>query len=90
MELENGSIPPGNTTIAKASMKHRKSAPVSVNDFLLLCVLGKGTYAKVILVRRKDNQQIYALKVLKKSYIQKRNQQSKVQSEKEILVSSKF
>jgi serine/threonine protein kinase len=36
---------------------------------LLLSVIGKGSYAKVLLVRYKKDDQIYAMKVLKKKYI---------------------
>lgn len=48
-------------------MKNEKS--VSLQDFTLLTLIGKGSYAKVVLVRKKSNNQIYALKILKKSYI---------------------
>jgi hypothetical protein len=40
----------------------------------------------VVLVRKKDNNQIYALKMLKKSYIQKRKQINHIISERNILV----
>lgn len=36
---------------------------------MLLSVIGKGSYAKVLLVRYKKDDQIYAMKVLKKKYI---------------------
>jgi serum/glucocorticoid-regulated kinase 2 len=39
---------------------------ISIEDFTLITVLGKGSYAKVILVRKKDNNKIYAMKVIKK------------------------
>jgi serum/glucocorticoid-regulated kinase 2 len=41
----------------------------TIDDFNLLTVLGKGLYGKVFLVREIENQQVYALKVLKKSLI---------------------
>lgn len=41
----------------------------SVKDFTLLSVIGKGTYAKVLLVRSKKDNQVYAMKSLKKKYI---------------------
>lgn len=34
-----------------------------------ISVIGKGTYAKVLLVRNKNDQQLYAMKVLKKKYV---------------------
>ena len=42
----------------------------SVEDYTPLSVIGRGTYAKVLLVRSKDDGQVYAImKVLKKKYI---------------------
>lgn len=40
-----------------------------VKDFTLLKVLGTGTYGKVMLVRHKQTEKLYAMKVLKKSVI---------------------
>jgi serum/glucocorticoid-regulated kinase 2 len=45
------------------------NSSISINDFSLLTVIGKGSYAKVILVKKKDNNKIYAMKILKKKYI---------------------
>ena len=39
---------------------------VSLNDFSMLSMIGIGNYAKVILVRRKSNGRIYAMKIVKK------------------------
>ena len=36
----------------------------------MLSVIGKGSYAKVVMVRKKDDGVIYALKVLKKCKIE--------------------
>ena len=44
----------------------------------MLSVIGKGSYAKVILVRRKDNGQLYAIKSMKKKYIEQKNQVKRV------------
>ncbi len=46
----------------------------SVDDFIMLSQIGKGTYAKVILVRYKADNKLYALKMLKKKYIIEKNQ----------------
>jgi serine/threonine protein kinase len=45
-----------------------------VDDYNRLSVIGKGTYAKVLLVRSKVDKQVYAMKVLKKKYIIEKNQ----------------
>lgn len=39
---------------------------ISIDDFQLIKVIGRGTFGKVFMVRKKDNTQIYAMKVLKK------------------------
>jgi serine/threonine protein kinase len=46
----------------------------SLEDYKALSVIGRGTYAKVLLVRNKNDKQVYALKVLKKKYILEKNQ----------------
>lgn len=45
----------------------------TVDDFNILTVLGKGLYGKVFLVREIETQSIYAMKVLKKSIIERKN-----------------
>jgi len=49
-------------------------APPSMNDFSVLSVIGKGTYAKVMLVRHLRDNALYAMKVLKKKYILQKHQ----------------
>lgn len=57
----------------------------SIKDYHLLAVIGKGTYAKVLLVRSKKDGQTYAMKVLKKKYIMEKNQSQNIMTEKNIL-----
>jgi serine/threonine protein kinase len=64
---------------------------VTVDDFDLLQVVGKGAFGKVFLVRRKqagvrkDKGQVYAMKVLLKSYVYHKNQVEHTQAERRIL-----
>lgn len=39
---------------------------ISKDDFHLIKVIGRGTFGKVFMVRKKDTNVIYAMKVLKK------------------------
>lgn len=55
---------------------------------MLLSVIGKGSYAKVILVKKKDTGEILAMKVLKKEMIERRKQGEHVKTERDVLVSS--
>jgi len=58
---------------------------VSVKDFDLLNVVGKGSFGKVLQVRKKDNGRIYAMKVLNKKTILERNELEHTKAEKNIL-----
>jgi len=45
---------------------------VGLEDFSLIKVIGKGTFAKVVLVKKTDSKQLYALKVIKKRKIKEK------------------
>ena len=51
----------------------------------MISVIGKGAYGKVILVEKKDTKVLYAMKVLKKAEIIKRNQVEHTMTERRIL-----
>lgn len=57
----------------------------SLDDYTRISVIGKGTYAKVLLVRSKVDSQVYAMKMLKKKYIVEKNQEKNIMTEKNIL-----
>ena len=42
---------------------------LGLGDFDLIRVIGRGSYAKVLLVRLKKNKQVYAMKVVKKELV---------------------
>jgi protein-serine/threonine kinase len=50
-----------------------------------LKVIGKGSYGKVLLVQKNENKEIYAMKVLKKKAMIKRNQVNHIKSERRIM-----
>ncbi|KAF2068108.1 hypothetical protein CYY_010566 [Polysphondylium violaceum] len=58
---------------------------VTKDDFELLTVIGKGSFGKVMQVKKKDDQKIYAMKVLRKDAIIARKQVNHTKSEKTIL-----
>lgn len=47
---------------------------MTVDDFELIKVIGKGSFGKVLLVKKKDDGQVYAMKILKKDQIIKRKE----------------
>lgn len=49
-----------------------------LEQFNTLCVIGKGSYAKVVLVRRKTTGVLYALKSMKKKYIEQKKQEDRI------------
>ena len=70
----------------KLNQENKSKEKISLSSFSLLTVIGKGSYAKVVLVKKKDTKKIYALKILKKGHIQARNQIPHIKAERTILV----
>jgi serine/threonine protein kinase len=60
-------------------------AKVSKDDFELLTVIGKGSFGKVMQVKKKDDGRIFAMKVLRKEAIIARKQVAHTRAEKSIL-----
>ena len=52
---------------------------LTLDNFNMLSVIGKGSYAKVVLVKKKGEEidRVYAMKILKKKYIEKRKQENR-------------
>lgn len=46
---------------------------ISKDDFKFIKVIGRGTFGKVFMVKKKDDMQVYAMKVLKKQQVAQRN-----------------
>ena len=72
-----------NTAILENIMEMQKT--LSIDDFHMVSVIGKGAYAKVFLVKKKKTGQIFAMKVLKKEKIEKEKQEGQVIIERKIL-----
>ncbi|EKV08242.1 CAMP-dependent protein kinase-like, putative [Penicillium digitatum PHI26] len=59
---------------------------VGPNDFLVLKLIGKGTFGQVYQVKKKDTQRIYAMKVLSKKVIIQKKEVIHTLGERNILV----
>ena len=73
------------SSTAMASPEKTKLSSVTIDDFQPIKLLGKGSFGKVILVKYFNNNNIYAMKVLKKEEIIKRNQIKHTQTERFLL-----
>jgi serine/threonine protein kinase len=58
---------------------------VTKEDFELLTVIGKGSFGKVMQVKKRDTGEIFAMKVLRKEAIRARKQVAHTKAEKSIL-----
>eukprot|EP00475_Leptophrys_vorax_P045041 TRINITY_DN9241_c0_g1_i1.p1 TRINITY_DN9241_c0_g1~~TRINITY_DN9241_c0_g1_i1.p1 ORF type:complete len:548 (-),score=153.60 TRINITY_DN9241_c0_g1_i1:97-1740(-) len=58
---------------------------VTVEDFDLIRTVGRGSFAKVLLVRKRDTQKVYAMKILKKEVLIARNQVEHTASERKFV-----
>jgi len=56
----------------KIDFKPIRNEPLTIEAFDLLKVIGKGSFGKVMQVRKKDTQRIYALKTIRKAHIAQR------------------
>ena len=49
------------------------SSTINKENFKILRVIGRGSFGKVFLVRKRDTKELFAMKVLKKENIMARN-----------------
>ncbi|KAJ3411148.1 hypothetical protein HDV05_002662 [Chytridiales sp. JEL 0842] len=63
-----------------------EARPLGASDFELLKVVGKGSFGKVLQVRKKDTGRIYAMKVLVKKDIVERQEVAHTLSERNVLI----
>jgi len=59
---------------------------VKPTDFEFLKLIGKGSYGSVMLARHKKEQKVYAVKVLQKKMIIKRNEENHIMCERNVLL----
>merc|ERR1712059_73586 len=63
----------------------KASAKLTIEDFQLIKVIGKGSFGKVVLVRLKGRDKLYAMKILDKRSIVQRNQVKHTNTERRVL-----
>uniref|UniRef100_A0A6I8SU42 Protein kinase C iota type n=1 Tax=Xenopus tropicalis TaxID=8364 RepID=A0A6I8SU42_XENTR len=79
-------IEPGKNTWTEPFFRESGKTPSSLGlqDFDLMRVIGRGSYAKVLLVRLKKTERIYAMKVVKKELVNDDEDIDWVQTEKHV------
>lgn len=72
-------------------MREPEPEPVklTVDDFDFLRVVGKGSFGKVLLVQKKDSLELFAMKILSKPTVVKKNQVEHTRTERRVLASVK-
>ena len=74
------------TTKVYTRNSHAKPQNVDLNSFNTISVIGKGQNSKVLLVKKKDSGDYFAMKVLKKKKVEQSKQEEHIQNERNILV----
>ncbi|TPX56019.1 hypothetical protein PhCBS80983_g04854 [Powellomyces hirtus] len=65
--------------------KQMQNKSLKIDDFELLKVIGKGSFGKVMQVRKRDTNRIYAMKILRKSHIVERAEVAHTLAERTVL-----
>ena len=66
-------------------LKKYTNNKLTIEDFTIIKVVGKGSYGKVLLVKKNDENTIYAMKIIKKQTKVKKNKIDNIKTEKRIL-----
>lgn len=82
-DVVNVVVDPGNKKLQIE--KKRVLVQIGPQHFDLLKLIGEGAFGKVILVRNRLNKKIYAMKVLSKKLLRKKNNVQYMKSERDIL-----
>lgn len=78
-----------NTTPPKeGAYKRFIKSRISINDFDILKIIGRGAFGEVLLVRKKDTKEIMAMKKLRKKDMKEKKQLLHVRTERNILAQS--
>lgn len=58
---------------------------ITVNDFETLTIIGRGAFGQVRVCRKKDDKGVYAMKIMKKNEMLKKNQVAHIRAERDVL-----
>jgi len=63
----------------------KEEQKVTLEDFQMIKVIGKGSFGKVVLVKKRGDGWFYAMKILRKQNVMRRNQVEHTQTERNVL-----
>ncbi|KAG0360797.1 AGC protein kinase Gad8 [Podila minutissima] len=75
----------GKVRVQLAYKRDNANTPLTIDAFDLLKVIGKGSFGKVMQVRKRDTSRIYALKILRKAHIISRSEVNHTLAERTVL-----
>jgi len=81
---ENNEVSPIETSTGAGTSGDSSRQAISLADFDLIRVIGRGSYAKVLMVELKSTKRIYAMKVIKKELVTDDEDIDWVQTEKHV------
>lgn len=85
IEMSDARVSDSINKIQISSRESSRGRRIQLDDFEYLKVLGKGSFGKVILCREKKSGQLYAIKVLKKEVIIKKEEVAHTLTENRVL-----
>lgn len=71
--------------VSKLTVESVESSKLGLSSFEILDVLGKGSFGEVFLVRKKGEEQLFAMKCLMKNKIKSQNLTKYVMTERDVL-----
>merc|ERR1719376_1614050 len=74
-------------TVQVDESKSSRKKSLRVRDFEFLSVIGRGSFGKILLVQKKGNDTVFAMKILKKKQIQQNRLERHIKAEREVLKS---
>ena len=68
-----------------SSLLNSVATNLKIDDFMLMKVIGRGSFGKVYMAKKKDTGKVYAVKTLKKDFIIRTNQVENTKIERDIM-----
>lgn len=84
-EYQQDDVKTNGDLIISIDFKPNENKHLTIDDFDLLKVIGKGSFGKVMQVRKKDSGKIYALKAIRKSHIVSKSEVTHTLAERTVL-----